>query len=121
MNRDLDSYYLSKDEPNRSCLLALRSIILGQDPLVSETRKYGMPCFSYRKKMFCYLWTDKKTDEPYILFVEGKHMEFRELETGDRSRMKLLRINPDDDIPIVPIKTILQRALNLYRTGKISS
>jgi len=23
-------------------------------------------CFCYKKKMFCYLWTDKKTDEPYL-------------------------------------------------------
>ena len=22
--------------------------------------------------MFCYLWTDKKTDGPYIMLVEGK-------------------------------------------------
>lgn len=67
MHSDLTSFYLEKSEPNKSCLLTLRDLILEQDERISETRKYGMPCFTYRKKMFCYLWTDKKSDEPYIL------------------------------------------------------
>jgi hypothetical protein len=28
----LDTFYLTKEEPNKSCLLALRDIILAQDP-----------------------------------------------------------------------------------------
>ena len=87
MIHDNDGYYLSKKEPSKSSLLALRSIILKQDAEVSETRKYGMPCFCYKKKMFCYLWTDKSTGDPYILFVEGKHLHHPKLESGDRSRM----------------------------------
>jgi hypothetical protein len=30
-----------------------------------------MPCFCYQRKAFCYLWTDKKTANPYILIAEG--------------------------------------------------
>jgi hypothetical protein len=71
MIRETDAFYLNQEEPNKSCLLALRTIILDQDKQITETRKYGMPCFCYKGKMFCYLWTDKKTDEPYILMVEG--------------------------------------------------
>ncbi len=119
MVEQLDNYYLNKEEPNKSCLLALRSIILKQDPNVTETQKYGMPCFCYKKKMFCYLWTDKKTNEPYILMVEGKHLDDPKLEEGDRSRMKIFRVNPNQDLPIKTIETILQNALNLYRTGII--
>lgn len=55
MIREVYQYYEDQEEPNKSCLLALRSIILGQDRDVTETRKWGMPCFCYRKKMFCYL------------------------------------------------------------------
>ena len=117
--RDTDNYYLNKEEPNKSCLLALRSIILEQDVNVSETMKYGMPCFSFKKKMFCYLWTDKKTDKPYILMVEGKYLDHPELETGNRSRMKIFRIDPNKDIPIETIKSLLTDALNLYRNGTI--
>jgi len=119
MLEELHNYYLNKEEPNKSCLLALRSIILDQDKNITETQKWGMPCFCYKKKMFCYLWTDKKTDEPYILMVEGKYLDHPELEQGDRSRMKILRFNPNKDLALRTIETILQKALDLYRTGKI--
>ncbi|HQX31213.1 MAG TPA: DUF1801 domain-containing protein [Flavobacteriales bacterium] len=118
---DLDTFYLTQAEPNKSCLLVLRTIILDQDAHVHETRKYGMPCFCYRKKMFCYLWTDKKTKEPYILFVEGKHLDHPALEQGDRSRMKILRIDPTADLPMVRITGILKNALDLYRNGVVKA
>lgn len=111
----LENYYLNKSEPNQSCLLALRSIILNQDKEITETQKWGMPCFCYKKKMFCYLWIDKKTNEPYILMVEGKHLNYPELEEGDRKRMKVLRVNPNQDLPLKTIETILQKALELYK------
>ena len=114
-----DNFYLGKDEPNKSCLLALRDIILKQDENITETTKYGMPCFCYKHKMFCYLWTDKKTDEPYILFVEGKHLNHPKLEAGNRSRMKTLNINPKKDIPINTIELLLNKAINLYKSGII--
>ncbi|MBX2953887.1 MAG: DUF1801 domain-containing protein [Leadbetterella sp.] len=117
----LDSYYLSQEEPGRSCLLALRSLILAQDSHITETQKYGMPCFCYKKKMFCYLWTDKKTGEPYLLMVEGKYLDHPGLEKGDRSRMKIFRVNPANDLTREAIENILQKALDLYRTGVIKS
>ncbi len=119
MIRETDTYYLNKNEPNKSCLLALRSIILEQDSHITETRKWGMPCFCYKKKMFCYLWTDQKTDEPYILMVEGKHLVHPQLEAGKRSRMKIFRVDPNKDLPIKTIKIILQQSIDLYRTGVI--
>lgn len=119
MIREIDQYYYQQEEPNRSCLLALRSLILEQDPDVTETKKWGMPCFTYQKKMFCFLWTDKKTNEPYILLVEGKHLHDPLLEKGTRSRMKILRVKANEDIPVRTISPLLDRALNLYRDGII--
>ncbi len=119
MISELDQFYYNKEEPNKSCLLALRHIILKQDNLVAETRKYGMPCFTYRKKMFCYLWTDKVTDEPYILMVEGKHLHHPLLEQGKRSRMKILRIDAKKDLPIETILQVITQGLDLYRNGTI--
>ena len=119
MVEGLHNYYLTKEEPNKSCLLALRDIILSQDTNITETQKWGMPCFCYKKKMFCYLWTDKKTDEPYILMVEGKYLNHPELDEGDRSRMKIFKVNPNKNLPLKTIESILQKALDLYRTGKI--
>lgn len=121
MASEFHSYYLKKAEPNKSCLLALRSIILDQDKDITETQKYGMPCFCYKKKTFCYLWTDKQTDEPYILMVEGKHLDHPKLEKGDRTRMKVLRVNANKDLPVRTIEDILQKALDLYRTGIIKT
>jgi hypothetical protein len=115
MIREIDAFYLSKKEPVQSCLLAMRNIILEQEPEIAETQKYGMPCFTYLKKPFCYLWTDKKSGEPYILMVKGSHLQHPELEQGNRSRMKILRIPPDRDLPISTILEILNEALNLHR------
>ncbi|MBO9703112.1 MAG: DUF1801 domain-containing protein [Sporocytophaga sp.] len=119
MLRDLNNFYINQEEPNKSCLLALRNMILEQDKDVAETKKYGMPCFTYKKKMFCYLWTDKKTHEPYILMVEGKHLDHPELEAGDRSRMKIFRVNPKKNLPKKKIQLILKQALDLYKKGII--
>lgn len=119
MVEQLHNFYMNKEEPNKSCLLALRSIILDQDTNITETQKWGMPCFCYKKKIFCYLWTDKKTDEPYILMVEGKFLDYPELEEGQRSRMKIFRVNPNQDMPIQTIENILQKALDLYKNGTI--
>lgn len=108
-----DSFYLEKDEPNRSCLLSLRNIILKQDSLVTETTKYGMPCFCYDNRIFCYLWIDKKTDRPYILFVEGKSLNHPKLEIGKRARMKILRVDPSEDLPIKTIELLINQAVEL--------
>jgi hypothetical protein len=117
---DLLNFYLEKEDPNKNCLLALRDLILSQDENVTETKKYGMPCFLYKQKMFCYLWEDKDSLEPYVLMVEGKHLDYPELEKGKRSRMKILRVNPNKDIPLDTINLILKNALDLYRNGIIN-
>lgn len=119
MIRELDNYYFGKEEPNKSCLLALRNIILEQDSAVTETMKWGMPCFCFKKKMFCYLWTDKKTHQPYILFVEGKHLDNPQLETGQRARMKIFRVDPKKDLPLDIIQLLLTKAIDLYKNGTI--
>lgn len=119
MLEELYNFYFSKEEPNKSCLLALRSIIMEQDKNITETQKYKMLCFCYKNKMFCYLWTDKKTDKPYILFVEGNHLNHPDLEKGDRSRMKIFRVDSNTDLPIQTIEKLLNDALDLYRDGTI--
>lgn len=112
-----DHFYLKHDEPNKSCFLALRDILLNFDTKISETVKYGMPCFCYNNKMFCYLWTDKKTAEPYLLMVDGNLMEHPSLESGSRARMKILRVNPNEDIDLDLIHEILNLGINLFTKG----
>ncbi len=121
MKHQNDNFYFEKQEPNKSCLLAMRDIVLNYDKDITETCKYGMPCFCYKGKMFCYLWVDKKSNEPYFLMVEGKHLHHPQLETGDRSRMKIFRVDPKKDLPIAKIDLIMNEALDLYRNGIIKT
>jgi hypothetical protein len=79
----------------------------------------GNALFLLQEKNVLFLWTDKKTLEPYILFVEGKFLEHPQLEKGSRSRMKIFRIKAHEDIPINTLKPLLDEALNLYRNGVI--
>jgi hypothetical protein len=94
--------------------MALRDIILSSSGQVNETVKYKMPCFAYGNKAMCYLWKDKKTSEPYVLFVDGNKLEHALLETGDRKRMKIFRVNPNEDIEIEILQELLLSAISLY-------
>ncbi len=110
-----EAIYAKWEEPNYSCFIALRQIILDIDDKITETVKYGMPCFCYGKKHFCYLWTDKHTQLPYLLMVEGNLMKHPLLVQGDRKRMKTFTVDPNADLPVETIKDILEEGLALYR------
>ncbi|MCF6361224.1 MAG: DUF1801 domain-containing protein [Cyclobacteriaceae bacterium] len=93
---------------------ALRDYILDLNPEITEAWKYRLPFFLYKKKMFCYFWADKKTGLPYIGIVEGRNIDHPMLEQGNRKRMKILRINPEADLPIEVLNNILKKAIALY-------
>ena len=114
-----DNLFLQYDEPIKGCLLTLRKIILSQDKEVLNTCKYGMPFFCYKSKMFCYLWYHKKYKQPYLGIVEGKRINNPKLITEKRSRMKIMLFDPNKDLPLKTINSILQQTLNLYRTEEV--
>jgi Domain of unknown function (DU1801) len=117
--KESDSFYLRQEEPAKGCLLAVREIILSQDKDISSAWKYGMPFFCYKGKMFCYLWIHKKYKQPYIGIVEGNRFNHPGLLQENRSRMKIMLFDPTEDLPVKVITTILQQAINLYKTGVI--
>lgn len=119
MLNNIDNFYARQEEPNSGCLLALKSIILDLDDDIKETWKWQMPVFCYKSKMFCYLRTDKKTGEPYIGIVEGNRIEHPLLEQGNRTRMKILRINPNADLEVELIVDLLSQALAFYTDESI--
>jgi hypothetical protein len=110
-----DSFYNKLDEPNRSCLEALRITILQYDVAINEAIKYGMPFFSYNESRLCYLWIDKKTTMPYIGFVHGKKLPFKWLEAGERIRMKILHIDPYADLPVKKIREVLKMSIEIVK------
>lgn len=117
----LDQYYLKQSEPIKSCLLALRAIIISQDKDITHELKYGMPFFCYKGKMFCYLWVHKKLHLPYLGVVEGKRLNHPDLIIEKRSRMKIMLFDPEKDLPLNTIVNILQQTLNLYKNGTIKT
>ena len=112
--REIDNYFLQKEESVKSWLLFLREYILNYDPNITEAWKYGMPFYCYRRKMFCYLWVDKKNGLPYIGIVEGKKIDHPSLIIEGRARMKIMLLDPSNDLPMETIKSILNIAIGFY-------
>ncbi|WP_342328664.1 DUF1801 domain-containing protein [Pedobacter sp. FW305-3-2-15-E-R2A2] len=109
----LDNFYFNKEEPIRGCLLTLRDLILKQDPRITTEWKYGMPFFYFKGKMYCYLWIHKKYGQPYIGMANGNKLDHPELLTEKRARMKILLTDPNKDLDVAMIESILQQALKL--------
>jgi len=80
-----------------------------------------MPFFSYHGKMFCYLWVHKKLHRPYLGMVEGIRLDHPDLMQEKRSRMKIMLFDPNKNLPLKTIVTILQQALNFYKKGVIKT
>lgn len=114
MLREIDRFYEEKEEPNRSCFLALREIILSYNSDLKEAYKYKLPCFVIGKTIFCYLWKDKKTQIPYISFNKGVKIDHPALFQGNRKTFKLLYIDPNEDIPVKTIHEIFDLAIEHY-------
>ena len=115
MLREIDNFFLQKEEPVKSCLLFLREFVLSYDKNITEAWKYKMPFYCYKGKMFCYLWVNKKTNQPYIGIVEGRKIEHPLLIIEKRSRMKIMLLDPKEDIPVNTVDSILKMAINIYK------
>lgn len=115
MLRAIDDFFDNQEEPAKSCLQALREIILSYDPNITEAWKYRLPAFCYHGKMFCYIWKDKKTRHPYIGVMHGKDIEHAGLISGNRTYVKILPIDPEQDIPIEMIDEVFKLVLAFYR------
>jgi hypothetical protein len=108
-----EAFFSSQPDINKACLMALRDIILKHNDAISETKKYGMPCFIFKSKPLCYLWTDKTSNEPYILFVDGQLLSHPALESEGRKRMKILKIDPYADIDVSVISELLKCSIEI--------
>lgn len=114
MLRPIDLYFENQDEPARSCMQALRAALLRFDPHMAEAWKYRMPFYTYKGKMFCYLWTRKTTGQPYLGIVQGAALSHPELLPEARKKMKILLLDPQSDLPLEKIYGILDAARRLY-------
>lgn len=106
-------FYDKKEEPIKGCLLALQTIILRYDDNITTNISYGLPFFYYNKKRICYLWIDKKTQEPYVGFIDGHLMNHSALEKGDRKKVRIYPVSAYKDIDIEELQEILAIAISL--------
>ncbi len=114
MLQTIHTVFIQNDEPVQNCLFAMYHIAMQYSDEMGEDLKYGMPLITYKGKPFCYLWTDKKTKYPYYLMVRGDKINHPTLEQGDRKRMKILPINPHEDIPVEIVYAVFDMAKVLY-------
>jgi hypothetical protein len=116
---NLDNFYMQQEEPLKSVFLALKEIIMKQDMHITNEWKYNTPFFYYKGKMFCYMWFHKKYKQPYIGIIEGKHFDEPFLLAENRSRIKIMLLDANEDLPLETIESIIHKAIGLYKTGVI--
>jgi len=51
--------------------------------------------------------------------AEGRYLEHPLLEKGDRTRMKILRVEANEDLPLATIEGVLKEGLGLYGDGVV--
>lgn len=118
MAGESNNYFARYEEPLQGLFLFLRKFILDKDPDITQTMKYQMPFFCYKGKIFCYFWIHKKLGKPYIGFMEGNKIDHPDLVSEGRARVKILLLDPDEDIPVEKIDDILTMLLALYHTDE---
>lgn len=111
--KEIDRYFDGHAEPTRSCLLALRSHVLRFAPEVTEIWRYSMPFYTHHGKRFCYLWTVKKSGKPYLGVVDGFRIDHPALIAEKRSRMKIMLIESQEDLPVQDLDEVLTAAIGL--------
>mgnify|MGYP000878007172 CR=1 FL=1 len=105
----LQEYYFKIQEPERSILLYLRQQILASDPEnITETLSFGLPFFKFKKKMLCYFYFSKKHRLHYLSFYHGDRVDHPLLLSEGRKKFKILLLDPEKDIPIDEIHSILK-------------
>ncbi|XWW47354.1 DUF1801 domain-containing protein [Fibrella sp. USSR17] len=108
----LDNFYATLPEATQSCLLALRDLILAQSEYLTTSWKWNTPFFDYKGRYLFYLSaTHKKYNKPYIGVVNGNKLAHPALEQGNRTQIKVLFIDPEQDFPIEQLVEVLQLAM----------
>ena len=115
MMQQLHDYYLALPEPAKSCFLAIRDHILAYDAHIAEAWKYQSPFFCYRGKIMSYLWINRKTQQPYLGVVNGKHIDHPQLRSDGRARIKVLLLDPTGELPIDTIDFVLEQSIALLQ------
>lgn len=107
----VDHYFESLAEPERSCLLFLRQFILDYSDTITEKRKFNTPFYYVNGKWMCFISYNPKTKEIYISFVDGFKMLHPQLVSEGRKKMKIFRVDANEDVDVKSLKQILNLAV----------
>ncbi len=116
----IQRYYESLNPANEAALLFIRKLILDFDDEFTEHLKWNAPFFYYRKQMCCYFWVNKKSQQPYLAFGEGKFMDHPALQQEGRKRFKVYHIDVAEDIPVHTLHQLLQLSIDSIQARKPS-
>lgn len=107
-----DAYYFKQPEPYQGCLLALKEIILNVSPHIGHRRMFQIPFFFYKDKKLCFLWVHRK--KLLLGFVEDKNIYKKVPGQRRKSKMTMLEIDPNADLPMKKILPALQKLIVRY-------
>jgi hypothetical protein len=110
----LEYYYDKQNDETKSCLLALKSIIMSVDPQIVHFRKYQIPFFRYKNFGISFLWVNKK--KILLGFIVDKKVIPQENGLRQKDGISTLEINPLDDIPVEQIKNELRGLIEWYHS-----
>jgi hypothetical protein len=115
MSEIIDQFFLKIQEPQQSALLFLRHYLIEEIGL-EENWKFNTPFYYFKNKWFCYIsYSAKRKHEIYIGFVRGYQIEFPNLISEGRKQIKILRINPEQDIDVHSLQRICILLKELYK------
>jgi len=121
MAERVDHYFNALTEPSRSCLLYLRDFVLGFSDKITEQRKNNTPFYYFNGKWFCFISFHPKTLKIYVSFVEGFKIEHPKLVSEGRKKMKIFPIDPEQDIDVKSLGSILEAAISLIAKNNTRS
>jgi hypothetical protein len=109
----IDNYFLSLQEPERSCLLFLHSFLLTYSTDISTKRSFNTPFYYYKGKSICFISYHPETKVIYISFTNGFLIDHPDLVSEGRKKQKILYIDPSKDIDVESLSRILELACAL--------
>lgn len=112
MLNPLENYFFTQPESHQNCMLYLRSWLKKQD--LAELHKSSTAFYHHNGKMFCYLNVSSKNNKLYLGFVKGYKTKHHSLKKEGRKQIKVLYLNPEEDLPLKKLEEIISEAKKLY-------
>ena len=109
-----EAYILSQEEPFRSILFQLQSLIEGIVPGVSLKYKYRIPFYYLNDKPFCFLNQSGRYVD--LGFVNGSKFKryLDQMEGRGRKVVRSLRYEHPEEIDYTILRGVLQEAMEVH-------